>query len=113
MVEEAVLEERLVSLTPLFDGCPSVRFVLNTSISFDISLIELLLPLLVGGTVICPPPLTTDPRGFASFVTRHGATHMQGTPSFFRLIEAFALSLPEELEAWCGGRHWTGGLPAD
>ncbi|WP_327667832.1 AMP-binding protein, partial [Streptomyces sp. NBC_00485] len=93
-----------------FDGCPSVRFVLNTSISFDISLIELLLPLLVGGTVICPPPLTTDPRGFASFVTRHGATHMQGTPSFFRLIEAFALSLPEELEAWCGGEALDGRL---
>ncbi|MFG3024964.1 AMP-binding protein [Streptomyces sp. NPDC048254] len=103
MVEEAMLEERLVSLTPLLADDGTVRFVLNTSISFDISLIELLLPLLVGGTVVCPPPLRADPRGFADFIARHGATHMQGTPSFFKLIEAFDVGLPADLEVWCGG----------
>ncbi|MET9647663.1 amino acid adenylation domain-containing protein [Streptomyces syringium] len=103
MVEEAMLEERLVSLTPLFPADRPVRFVLNTSIAFDISLIELLIPLLAGGTVVCPPPLKADPQGFADFAARHGATHIQGTPSFFKLIEAFDVALPAHLEAWCGG----------
>ncbi len=103
MVEEAVLEERLSSLTPLFAQGSPPTFVLNTSISFDISLIELLLPLLVGGTVLCPPPLKSDATGFAEFITRHGATHLQGTPSFFKLIEACNLDLPADLEVWSGG----------
>ncbi|MFJ8928011.1 AMP-binding protein [Streptomyces sp. NPDC102364] len=103
MVEEAVLEERLVALAPLVAGNQPVKFVLNTAISFDISLIEHLLPLTVGGTVVCPPSVTGDPRGFADFVIQSRATHIQGTPSFFKVIEAFDLSLPETLEVWCGG----------
>ncbi|MEU2110105.1 AMP-binding protein [Streptomyces sp. NPDC019507] len=103
MVEAVVLEERLRELIPLLAGERPARFVLNTSISFDISLIELLLPLLAGGTVVCPPPLRVDPRGFGDFVTRHAGTHMQGTPSFFKLIEAFDANLPADLEVWCGG----------
>ncbi|MER6452726.1 AMP-binding protein [Streptomyces sp900105245] len=103
MVEAAVLEERLMALAPLLAGERPACFVLNTSISFDISLIELLLPLLAGGTIICPPPLRADPLGFTDFVTRHAATHMQATPSFFKLLEAFDAALPADLEVWCGG----------
>ncbi|MEU8927782.1 AMP-binding protein [Kitasatospora sp. NPDC048545] len=103
MVAETVLEERLSALLPLLAEHQAVRFVLNTSISFDISLVELLLPLLAGGTIVCPPPLTGDPRAFADFVSRHAATHIQGTPSFFKLIEAFGLMLSKDLEMWCGG----------
>ncbi|MFD9043270.1 AMP-binding protein [Streptomyces bottropensis] len=112
MVEEDVLAQRIGALTPLLPDGRTARFVLNTSISFDISLVELLLPLLAGGTVICPPPLTLDPSGFVEFLTRYGATHLQVTPSFFKLTEVFGLSLPTDLEVWCGGEVLDPGLGA-
>lgn len=48
MVEEDVLAQRMGALTPLLPDGQTVKFVLNTSISFDISLVELLCPLLAG-----------------------------------------------------------------
>ncbi|MFD4432629.1 AMP-binding protein, partial [Nocardia sp. NPDC058497] len=54
MIEKDVLDERLRSLVPLLAGTSSIRFVLNTSISFDKSVNELILPFIAGGTNVCP-----------------------------------------------------------
>jgi D-alanine--poly(phosphoribitol) ligase subunit 1 len=77
--------------------------LLNTSIAFDISLLEMLLPLVVGGTVVCAPKPTVDVDGFRAAVARFAPTHVQGTPTFFSYLERLGWPLPEGAEIWCGG----------
>ena len=103
MVSELALHERLVDMVPFLECDGPVHFVLNTSISFDISLVEQLLPLLVGASIVCPPTPTADPAGFTHTLVARRATHFQATPSLFKLLGALEVELPPELHVWCGG----------
>lgn len=58
-----------------------------TSLSFDISTVELLLPLTVGARVVLvPPDRHRDAAAQLRLVDRHGVTHVQATPSGWRLL---------------------------
>ncbi|MEU9609247.1 amino acid adenylation domain-containing protein [Streptomyces sp. NPDC048057] len=74
-----------------------------TSLSFDISALELLLPLITGGrVVIARESETRDGRALAALVERHGVTHAQATPSGWRLLLDGGLAAPV-LTALSGG----------
>jgi amino acid adenylation domain-containing protein len=75
-----------------------------TTLSFDISVLELLLPLLVGGQVlVVTEDEVADGPALASRLRAAGATVMQATPASWRLLLA-AGPVPENVRLrLCGG----------
>ncbi|MCD0448690.1 amino acid adenylation domain-containing protein [Actinocorallia sp. API 0066] len=58
-----------------------------TSPSFDISALELFLPLVTGGrVVIAPEAVGGDGTALCGLVARHGVTHVQATPSGWQVL---------------------------
>jgi amino acid adenylation domain-containing protein len=83
-----------------------------TSPSFDISLLELLLPLISGGqVVIASKSATEDPTKLLQLLRQHRITVIQTTPSRWRLlIEAGWTKANGSVRVWCGGEHLTHDL---
>jgi amino acid adenylation domain-containing protein len=68
-----------------FGRCDS--FILNASVSFDVSAAELFLPLVVGGRIIIADQATSADAGKLTALVRiSGATFLQATPSVWRLL---------------------------
>ncbi len=86
------------------------RFVAVTTLSFDIAILELLLPLACGADlVIATATQTREPDRLRSLIESGGATAMQATPQTWRLLES-AGGVPAGLRLrMCGGE----ALPAD
>lgn len=100
-------------------GADDVLFAVTT-LSFDISVLELLLPLAVGARVVLAShEQTRDPHALLAAVEGCGATVMQATPSTWRILleagwrgnprlralvggEALAVDLAERLVERCG-----------
>ncbi|MBL1083714.1 amino acid adenylation domain-containing protein [Streptomyces actinomycinicus] len=65
----------------------SDRLLAVTTVSFDISVLELFLPLLCGGTtVIAQAQETMDAKALSGLLERHAITVMQGTPATWQLL---------------------------
>ena len=66
---------------------PADTFFSVTSLSFDMSTLELLLPLVVGATVyIAPSGVARDGERLRELLEQSGATIMQSTPTGWRLL---------------------------
>lgn len=75
-----------------------------TSLSFDISTLELLLPLLTGATVVvADETLTTDPAQLAEALNAHQVNIMQATPATWQLLLDTGWMGRPGLKALCGG----------
>ncbi|MEU9356921.1 amino acid adenylation domain-containing protein [Streptomyces sp. NPDC048301] len=84
------------------------RWLGLTSLSFDISTVELLLPLTEGARVVLvPEERQRDGAALLKLIDEHGVTHVQATPSSWRLMLAAGLHRPG-LVALAGGE----ALPA-
>ncbi|MFC9328528.1 amino acid adenylation domain-containing protein [Kitasatospora sp. NPDC057015] len=58
-----------------------------TSLSFDISALEIYLPLITGGRLVpAPDGLAVDGPGLLELIGREGVTHVQATPSGWRVL---------------------------
>ncbi len=65
------------------------RLLAVTTLGFDIAILELLLPLLGGGTVVVATRAQVlDPRALASSIAEHGITAVQATPSLWAMVLA-------------------------
>ncbi len=85
---------------------PGDRFIAIAPLSFDISLLELLLPLLCGADlVIATADEAREPGRLRSLIEQAGVTAMQATPSTWRLLQA-AGGVPA-----CVRRRISGGEP--
>jgi amino acid adenylation domain-containing protein len=86
------------------------RFVAVTTLSFDIAILELLLPLACGSDlVIATADETREPDRLRALIERTAATAMQATPQTWRLLES-AGGVPAGLRLrLCGGE----ALPPD
>lgn len=81
-----------------------------TTLSFDISVLELLLPLTVGAKVILVSRATaTDPGLLSDVLIRSGATVLQGTPTTWRMLLNSGWTGNSKLKALVGGE----ALPED
>ena len=81
-----------------------------TSLSFDISALELLLPLTTGARVeIASRDVVADGRKLSDLVARCGASIMQATPAGWTLLLEGGWSGRPGLKALCGGE----AMPAD
>jgi amino acid adenylation domain-containing protein len=84
-----------------------------TTLSFDISMLELLLPLTVGASVVLADRETAgDGRRLAALLADHKVTVMQATPSTWRLLLDSGWQGDGRLKVLCGGEALPGDLAA-
>jgi len=75
-----------------------------TTLSFDIAVLELLLPLTVGAsTVIASRETSSDARALQALLIESGATLMQATPATWRMLLSDGWEGSPSLIALCGG----------
>jgi len=81
-----------------------------TTISFDISILELLLPLMTGAQlVIGTREQAADARELKRLLDVHGVTVMQATPTTWRMLVESGWEGKSDLRIFCGGE----ALPSD
>jgi amino acid adenylation domain-containing protein len=82
-----------------------------TSISFDISGLELYLPLIAGARVeLASVAEAADPKLLAQRVQQSGATMLQATPATWRMLIESGWKPPRPMQLLCGGEALTGPL---
>ena len=75
-----------------------------TTLSFDIAVLELYLPLITGGTtIVASKTMTTDGNALASAIDDHQITLFQSTPSTLRLMINSGWTGNPNLRVLCGG----------
>src|SRR2546428_7060808 len=85
-----------------------------TTLSFDISGLELLLPLICGARVIIAPrDATNDGRLLKDLIASSGATVMQATPATWRMLIDAGWIGSERLRVLCGGETLSPDLASD
>ncbi|AYG84644.1 Phenolphthiocerol synthesis polyketide synthase type I Pks15/1 [Streptomyces hundungensis] len=87
-------------------GCAAGdRLLAVTTVSFDISVLELFLPLLSGATtVIAQAQETLDTKALSGLMERHAITMMQGTPATWQLLlDGGWQGTPALRKILCGG----------
>ncbi|MFI0374439.1 amino acid adenylation domain-containing protein [Actinomadura sp. 1N219] len=86
------------------------RILAITPISFDISLVEIFLPLWAGATVVMLPRAeAADPDAIAKAIERHAVSTVQATPSTWRMLLDSGWPGRPGLRMWAGGE----ALPRD
>ncbi|GII96965.1 non-ribosomal peptide synthetase [Sinosporangium siamense] len=84
-----------------------------TSPSFDISALEVFLPLATGGRLVVVPPGTArDGSAVRSLIADEGVTHVQATPSGWELLLECGFA-DETISALSGGEALPAGLARD
>jgi amino acid adenylation domain-containing protein/thioester reductase-like protein len=75
-----------------------------TTLSFDIAVLELLLPLWVGACVeLCPRDVAIDGLELQNLLATSGATAMQATPATWQMLVESGWRGQPHLKALCGG----------
>ncbi|TMR36863.1 non-ribosomal peptide synthetase [Nonomuraea zeae] len=110
------LANLLMGMRDRLGSGPGDVWLALTSPAFDIFALELFLPLVTGGrVVVAPHGAVRRPEALARLVTEQGVTHVQATPSVWRLLlpggiggvtalaggEALPAPLAAELRARC------------
>src|SRR5262249_42244619 len=111
MVEHRNLANFIVAMRRDLGVTPADTMLAVTALTFDISFLELLLPLCVGArVVIASRSDAVEPARLAKRIEQSGATFIQATPSHWgMLIEAGWQGEPT-LTALCGGEMLPRGL---
>lgn len=82
-----------------------------TTLSFDIHVLELFLPLTVGAkTVIASRDVASDGNQLLETVKKNHVSVMQATPSTWRLLIAAGLTGDQQLKILCGGESFPNDL---
>ncbi|MFJ6217452.1 amino acid adenylation domain-containing protein, partial [Streptomyces sp. NPDC092296] len=105
-VTRGALENVLADMAQRFEITPSARVLALTTFGFDISNIEIFLPLLTGARLILVPRETLlDPKQLTHLIDHTGATFLQATPTFCQTLTT------EEPHALAGLHVLMGGEP--
>jgi amino acid adenylation domain-containing protein len=88
--------------------CAGDTMLAITTLSFDIAVLEIFLPLVCGACVVIASTETTrDGAALAELIQRRGVSVLQATPSTLRmLVDAGWMGAPE-LKILCGGEAWS------
>ncbi|MEF3306206.1 amino acid adenylation domain-containing protein [Paenibacillus sp. GYB003] len=107
----ASLGNFLAAMESLFPLSRRDRLLAVTTIAFDISVLELLLPLLRGAAVIVADKATIrDPEALAAAIADNGVTVMQATPTLWHALASAASHRLNGLRALVGGEALPSGL---
>lgn len=86
-IEHRAMMNVLTAARDLLELTESDRFLAVTTLAFDISVVELFLPLMVGGSIVLRDRATLlDPQGMARLVREHGITAVNTGPSVWSVI---------------------------
>lgn len=111
MVSHTALLDRLGALSRVPGFSPGDSFLAMAPLSFDISLAEMLLPLLIGGSIVVPPAeARQDPELMTKIVREYRPTVIQATPSYWRLALALGWEGAPQSRLWTGGEVLTPNL---
>ncbi|HJV53960.1 MAG TPA: amino acid adenylation domain-containing protein, partial [Noviherbaspirillum sp.] len=89
------------------------KLVAVTTLSFDIAVLELLLPLTVGAEVVLAgQDEVRDPHALAALLTRSRASLMQATPGTWRMLLDAGWQAPPGFKALIGGEALSAELAA-
>lgn len=103
------LANTLLSLAARPGFGPADSFIATTTICFDISLVEMLLPLICGGRVVLADRTALiEPTRLADLLRNESVTVMQATPTAWRMLIENGWQGRPGLRAWSGGE----GLPS-
>ncbi|WGF87876.1 amino acid adenylation domain-containing protein [Marinivivus vitaminiproducens] len=103
-IPHRALNNLLAAFARRLESGPGDRFLALTTLSFDIAILEMLLPLTTGGTLVLPTDDDIrDPARIAALIERHSATHVQATPATWRLLVEAGWQGSGALTALCGG----------
>ncbi|WP_405096541.1 non-ribosomal peptide synthetase [Micromonospora sp. NBC_01412] len=103
-VRHGALANLLLGMRDLLDSRPGHRWLHLTSPSFDISAVEVFLPLVTGGRVVVASAVSAlDGAGVLRLARDAGVTHVQATPSGWRVLLEAGLDAAGPLVALAGG----------
>ena len=89
------------------------RFLAVTTVTFDIAGLELYLPLMVGARVVMASgDALHNPRMLARLIRHSGATHVQATPSLWRVLFSSSETRLDHVHALVGGEALSAELAA-
>src|SRR6184192_2425632 len=89
------------------------RLMAVTTLAFDISALELFLPLISGaGVAVAPREIVSDPRALARMVEKTGTTLLQATPTLWHALTSDGGEGLQSLTMLVGGESLTGNLSA-
>lgn len=98
------LVNKLLDQCRLWNVASSSRFAFSSSINFDPSIHQMLLPLVAGGTcIVLPPEDVGDPDRFMQTMVRSAVTHLDVVPAFAAVIADHALIGLPDLEVFILG----------
>ncbi len=94
----------LLSISNKIDLKPLDKFFAVTSTTFDISILELLMPLIVGAeVVIASQELTRDGLSLANYLDASDISFMQATPTTWKMLLYSGWQNKSNLRILCGG----------
>lgn len=104
LVSHEALANFLLSMAEAPGFTEADRLLAVTTLSFDISLLELFLPLVCGGSLeIASAEAARDPRLLGRLISSSGATVMQATPATWRMLIEDGWHGSPALKVLCGG----------
>ena len=113
-VPHAALTNFLVSMRDAPGLTGDDRLLAVTTLSFDIAVLELLLPLTAGARVVLATrDDATDGHALHQLIKRHGISVLQATPSTWRLLLESGWQGGEGIKGLCGGEPLPADLAAD
>ncbi len=93
---------------------PADRWLAVTTLSFDIAVLELLLPLVSGGTVaIAHRDDVADAARLIELIEATGATVLQATPVTWRMLLEQGFEPRPGFKMLCGGEAWTPAIAGE
>jgi len=111
MIHHRAVVNFLDAFAELLELGPKDVLAAVTTISFDIAVLELFLPLAVGArTVIADRATAVDGRRLAALIERHRVSVLQATPSTYRMLLMSGWHGGRGLRLVCGGEAMDAGL---
>ena len=111
VVEHSALATFIHSISKQIPFMPTDRHLAVTTITFDISILEMLLPLLQGArVVIAQEEDVRDPKALVALMADEEITSLQATPSLWRLVVAHNPHILENIRVFTGGEALSGQL---
>ena len=111
MIPRRALTNFLLSMAETPGMSAPDTFLAVTTTSFDISILELLLPLLHGAKiVIASAEQASDARELQRLICEHAVTVMQATPTTWRMLLESGWEGKKDLRIFCGGEALTADL---
>ncbi|MFI6482207.1 amino acid adenylation domain-containing protein [Nonomuraea sp. NPDC050663] len=93
---------------------PEDRYAANQTFAFDISLLEILLPLTHGGAcLVTSEHLQADPGRLVAWLEKHEVSVVHATPTAWRSLLPYLTPGRTRLRAVCGGEVLTARLAAE